>query len=56
MTNATKLLEDLNPEEIRRRLDELEREERALGVLLRAATRLGRQPTQNRPKPEKGAK
>jgi len=46
MTNAIKLIEELNPAEIRQRLDELEREQRALGVLLRAATRLGRQPGQ----------
>ncbi|MGA2798245.1 MAG: hypothetical protein ABSE63_11745 [Thermoguttaceae bacterium] len=43
MTNAESIVESLNAEEIRRRLDKIEAEEKALRVLLRAANRLGRQ-------------
>ncbi len=43
MTNAISVLESLNAEEIRQRLDEMEAEEKALRVLLRTANRLDRQ-------------
>ncbi len=41
-TDASKLVEALNPDTILDRLAELERESRALRVLLRAARALGR--------------
>jgi hypothetical protein len=43
MTNAKSILDSLDAEEIRRRLDEMDAEEQALRVLLRAANRLDRQ-------------
>jgi hypothetical protein len=43
MDNANKILESLNAAEIRRRLSEMNAEQDALRVLLRAATRLERQ-------------
>ena len=42
MKTATQVIESLKADEIRRRLEDLDRESRALRVLLRAATRLER--------------
>ena len=43
MANAKSVLKSLKAEEIRRQIDELEAEENALRVLLRAANRLEQQ-------------
>lgn len=42
MNNASKIVESLKADEIRQRLIEIGREERALRVLLRAANHLGK--------------
>ena len=55
MKSAKEILEALNALEIRRRLDEIVSEEKALRVLLRAANSAGSKPTRvtgsNHPRP-----
>jgi hypothetical protein len=53
MKTAREILESLNALEIRRRLDDLVSEEKALRVLLRAATRRGASPHDGQ-QPESG--
>jgi len=48
MTNAAQILESLNADEIRQRLEQLNSEQQALRVLLRAAAHLPRRAKQDR--------
>lgn len=54
--NATELIDSLDADAIRARLDAIERERKALMVLLRAALRVRREPARPRPQPRKAVK